>query len=195
MHRRILCIITALSTILIINGAAFTGQRPADWAQPVTGLGIKNFYRVNDDVYRSAQPGVGGMKQLERLGIRSILNLRELHSDADEARAAKIRLYHVPINPAKIDDAVIVRALRVIAHADKPVLVHCWHGSDRTGAVIAMYRMVFMNWPREKAVEEFLHGGFGYHRGIYPNIIKYLKSADIEKLKKAALSSSAKKNF
>jgi tyrosine-protein phosphatase SIW14 len=195
MNRGTSCIISVVSSILIIDGVGSAGQRPADWAQPVTDLRIRNFYKVSNDVYRSAQPNVEAIKQLERFGIRSMLNLRERHTDACDARGTKIRLYQVPIDPARINDEVIARALKVIAHADKPILVHCWHGSDRTGAVIAMYRMVFMNWPREKAIDEFQNGGFGYHRVVYPNIIKYLASADIEKLKKEAASSTKQKNF
>lgn len=44
---------------------------------------IKNFYKVNNDLYRAAQPGKIEFKELEKLGIKSVLNLRMLHSDSD----------------------------------------------------------------------------------------------------------------
>jgi protein tyrosine/serine phosphatase len=74
--------------------------------------------------------------------------------------------------------------LRAIAQAEKPILIHCWHGSDRTGVVAAMYRMVFQNWPREQAIDEFVNGGFGYHASFYPNIERYLKRVDIEAIRR-----------
>jgi protein tyrosine/serine phosphatase len=87
------------------------------------------------------------------------------------------------MNAGEIDDAKISKAMLMLAEAPKPVLVHCWHGSDRTGVVIAMYRMVFQDWPREKAIDEFENGGFGYHKSVYPNIERYLETVDVDRFK------------
>jgi protein tyrosine/serine phosphatase len=43
------------------------------------------------------------------------------------------------------------------------VLLHCYHGSDRTGASVAMYRIIFENWSIENAVQEMKYGSYGYH--------------------------------
>jgi len=116
--------------------------RPLAWAQPVIGVELGNFYQLTDKVYRSRQPDDEEMRMLESMGIRSILNLREYHSDEDEARGTRLNLYHVPVAAGDIDDRFVIEALRAIDQAEKPVLIHCWHGSDRTGVVSAMYRMV-----------------------------------------------------
>jgi protein tyrosine/serine phosphatase len=73
--------------------------------------------------------------------------------------------------------------LRLFRAAPKPVLVHCWHGSDRTGAVVATYRMVFQDWTREAAIDELINGGYGFHKATYPNIVKLLETIDVEALK------------
>jgi len=39
----------------------------------------------------------------------------------------------------------VIAALRIITLSKYPVLVPCWHGSDRTGTVSAMYRTVFQH--------------------------------------------------
>ncbi len=174
-----------LLLILLFPGLASADVRvrPNDWAQPMLGIELENFYRLSDEVYRSRQPDDHAMAALEGMGIRSILNLRQFHSDKDDARDTQLKLYHVPVNAGKIDDQFVVAALRVIAEAEKPILIHCWHGSDRTGVVAAMYRMVFQGWSPELAIDEFEHGGYGYHANFYPNIKEYLQTVDVALIK------------
>ncbi|MEJ2694287.1 MAG: tyrosine-protein phosphatase [Candidatus Thiodiazotropha sp.] len=161
--------------------------RPLEWAQPMLGIELDNFYRLDDQVYRSKQPDDEEMVALEAMGVHSVLNLREFHSDEDDAEGTRLKLYHVPVNAGEIDDRFIVAALRAIAEAKKPILIHCWHGSDRTGVVAAMYRMVFQNWPRQQAIDEFVNGGYGYHASFYPNIERYLATVDIAAIKRQVL--------
>jgi protein tyrosine/serine phosphatase len=156
--------------------------RPTAWAQPVVGFSLGNFYQVSGEVYRSQQPDDEEFAALSAAGIRSVLSLREYHADQDKA-VPGLRLYAVPMNAGEIDDEKISKAMVALAEAPKPVLVHCWHGSDRTGVVIAMYRMVFQDWPREKAIDEFENGGFGYHKSVYPNIERYLETVDVDRFK------------
>lgn len=178
---------TSKLKILLILLALFVGGsacadprvRPTEWAQPMLDVQLGNFYKVSDELYRSRQPDDEEMEQLAAMGIRSILNLREHHSDDDEAKATDLKLYRVPMNAGDINDELVTKALDALAAAPKPALVHCWHGSDRTGAIVAMYRMVFQGWPRQQAIDEFINGGYGYHRSVYPNIESYLGTVDI----------------
>ena len=71
-----------------------------------------------------------------------------------------------------------------------PVLVHCWHGADRTGMVVALYRMVEQGWTREAAIEEMLEGGYGYH-SVWKDIITFLETVDVEALRRALRSNAA----
>jgi protein tyrosine/serine phosphatase len=84
-------------------------------------------------------------------------------------------------------DKEIIDALRTLKNSPKPMLVHCLHGSDRTGVVIAMYRILFENWTKEQALDELQHGGYGFHEK-YTNIIRYVQKADTEKLKTIVLN-------
>ncbi len=185
MNGRWLLLLVVLTSSLAL---ADLRVRPAEWAQPMLGSELENFYRLNDEVYRSQQPDDEEMAELEATGFRAILNLREYHSDEDEASGTQLKLYRVPVNAGDIDDAFVVEALRAIAQAEKPILIHCWHGSDRTGVVAAMYRMVFEQWPRQAAIDEFINGGFGYHASFYPNIERYLESVDIEAIRQQLVS-------
>ena len=77
-----------------------------------------------------------------------------------------------------------MNALRLLSDESQgPFLVHCQHGADRTGLVVAMYRIVFQGWTKEDAIAEMVDGGFGYH-SIWSNLIQFIKKADIEKIKK-----------
>ncbi|MEJ2691514.1 MAG: tyrosine-protein phosphatase [Candidatus Thiodiazotropha sp.] len=176
--------ILLLALLSPLSALADARVRPSEWAQPMLGIELDNFYRLNKEVYRSKQPDDELMAELEKMGIRSILNLRQYHSDEDEARDTHLKLYHVPVNAGDIDDAFVVTALRAIAEAEKPILIHCWHGSDRTGVVSAMYRLVFQDWPRERAIDEFINGGYGYHASFYPNIEQYLKQVDVDAIRR-----------
>jgi protein-tyrosine phosphatase len=70
-----------------------------------------------------------------------------------------------------------------LENSKKPALVHCLHGSDRTGAVVAAYRMTYENWSKEDAIAEFKEERFGYHEKWFPTILEVLQSIDIDSLK------------
>lgn len=142
-----------------------------------------NLHRVDAKVWRSSQPLKYQYAALARdEGIGEVLCLRRWHDD--KGKADTLRCHHVRMNAGKIRDEDIVAALRVLASAEKPVLVHCLHGSDRTGVVIAMYRMVVQNWPREEAIKEFTDPVYGYHAGWFPNVRKYLEHVDVEEIRR-----------
>lgn len=147
------------------------------------GSGLDNFYRVDSGVYRADQPSAIAFKMLDRFGIKEILNLRNWHSDADEAEGTSLRLHRLKTRASKIDERDIVKALRIIKNRQGSVLIHCWHGSDRTGAVIAMYRIVFQGWSKENAIKEMTGGGFGFHEQ-FSQIIDMINRADIESIKR-----------
>ena len=161
--------------------------RPASWATPLPSEHLRNFYRLDDKVYRAAQPGDEGFAELKARGIRNVLSLREYHSD-EEGEAFGLRLFRVNMAAGSITTDQVVAALRIIRASDGPILVHCWHGSDRTGLVSAMYRIVFQGWDKEAAILELTGGGYGYHAFWYKNIPEFIRTADIEAIKKAVLA-------
>jgi protein tyrosine/serine phosphatase len=123
------------------------------------------------------------MLVLDSAGIRTLVNLRNRRSDRHKARKTNLQLVRVPINAWRMDYDDVVKSLKAIKAAEKPVVLHCIHGSDRTGVVAACYRMTEQGWTKEEAVDEFLNGGYGYHDGWFPKILTLLKEMDVEKLK------------
>lgn len=154
--------------------------RPATWAQPVEG--VKNLHRVSADLYRSAQPDDEDMRRLVALGVKGVLNLRAYHSDDDEAKGTTLVLARVAMDAGEVDEDLVVAALRALKALPRPALVHCWHGADRTGAIIAFWRILEQGWSREAAIAEMIEGGYGHH-SMYGNLPRLLRSADLERIR------------
>ena len=151
----------------------------------------KNFHKVNEDIRRSGQPSADEMAFLVKAeGIQSVLNLRDYHDDADEAGTLDIVRYDIPLSAGSIAEDDLVRILQTVKRAPKPVLIHCRHGSDRTGAAVAACRIVFDGWTVEQAVSELMEPEYGHHRTLYKNIPELLRKADWDRIKREVAGDS-----
>ena len=159
--------------------------RDPRWAVPITLEGVPNLHRISESLYRSEQPTALGMKNLEKLGIRTVINLRFFNNDKKEVEGTSLRTERVKILTWDIDDEHVVDVMRLLRNPDNgPYLIHCQHGADRTGLMSAMYRILEQGWSVDDALAELTGGGYGYH-SIWSNILEYVRSADIEKLRAA----------
>ena len=162
-------------------------EQPLPAAQSVELEKVGNLHRVSAELYRSAQPTPQGFSNLQALGIRSVLNLREYHNDTRRARHTNLHLMAYPMAAGKVTAADIENCLRLIAQSPKPVLVHCWHGSDRTGIVVAAYRIVFEGVSVQAAEAEFRADTYGHHEFWYGNLVELLRSTDWDAMRKRLL--------
>ena len=139
---------------------------------------LPNFHQVNEHLYRGAQPLPGGIKRLAALGIRTIVNLRgtdeKSRAGEEEARDAGLRYIHVPMSGLKRPtDEQVEEVLAVINRPENwPVFVHCNHGADRTGTIIAVYRISRDNWTYKQAKEEARSYGFSRLQFLMKDYIK-----------------------
>lgn len=163
-------------------------------AQTYDGPGTaypENFHKVNDDIYRSAQPDADEFASLSAFeGIRSVLNLREEHDDEDEIGTLDIRRFDIHLAAGSITEDDLIRILQTVKNAPKPILIHCRRGSDRTGAAVAACRIVFEGWPVEEAVSELMEPEYGHQRFFYKNIQELIRKADWERIKKEVCGDS-----
>jgi tyrosine-protein phosphatase SIW14 len=175
----------ALVVLLFVGGAVAADQapriRPLTWAQPVIGTQLENLHQVSPEVYRSGQPKARDLKLLvEQLGVKSVLTLRDYHNDDDEAEGLPLALYRVEMEADDVEPEKVARAMQIIKDAPKPILIHCWHGSDRTGLVVAAYRITAQGWEPTIAADELVNGGFGYHHKMFPGIAEWLRSGALK---------------
>ena len=122
--------------------------------------GVANFHRVDGYVYRGAQPTAQGFARLAKLGIATVVDLRGPGKrSAWERRTverAGMRYVNIPMrglmSPGK---QPIERAVSLLEDGSAgPVFVHCRRGADRTGTVIACYRIAHDRWDNRKALSE-----------------------------------------
>ena len=157
-----------------------------DWAQKIEVPGVPNFHKVSDDLYRGAQPTKEGMKELKKLGIKTIVNLRSEHSDTEELKDIDLEYKQIGMTAAKPKIVDFAHFLEIISDSNNtPVFVHCRYGADRTGTACALYRIAIQNWSKDSAIEEMTKGGFGFH-SIWSNLTDFIRKLDIEELKQKA---------
>ncbi len=153
---------------------------------PLELAGCSNLYKVNDRLYRGAQPEAEGFKELEKLGVKTVLNLRLSHSDRKLLEGTDLDYAHIKMQAWDAEYDEVKEALQIITDKSKqPVFVHCQRGADRTGAVVAAWRLVADGWTKEKAIEEMTEGPFGFHK-IWRGLPKFIRNLDVEKLREEA---------
>lgn len=135
-------------------------------AVAITLPGVPNLYRVSPVLYRSAQPTEAGFAELAKLGIKSVVNLR---SESEDPKLDWAKQYWIKTRAFALTAEQIQEFLDIVSDpANQPVLVHCRYGADRTGAMVAAYRVRIQGWSNADAVKE-MTGGYGFHR-FYVNL-------------------------
>lgn len=130
-------------------------------AQDTTGYAeLPRFKQVSERLYRGAQPSDGGLSRLRDLGINTVINLRgasaRTRAQEAEARALGLNYYNVALpNWGRPQDARVRRILEIIAAPENGrVFIHCRTGVDRTGMIVAIYRMTHDGWSANDALAE-----------------------------------------
>jgi len=166
---------------------AVSADRQSDtekkWAPPLELPGVPNFHKLSEDLYRGAQPTADGMRQLKKLGIKTVVNLRSFHSDRDEIGETRLAYEHIKMQPWDADDEDVVRFLKIVTDPNRtPVFVHCHRGADRTGTMCAVYRIAVQGWTKPEAIEEMTKGGFGFYPA-WQNLVNYILNLDIKEIR------------
>ena len=161
-----------------------TGRPMAERISEVPGL--ENVARINDRLYRGAQPTAEGYRKLKEMGVKTVINFRSHHSYKAEIEAAGMTSVEIPIRADLLDsDPPTEKQLKeffdvVLDPARQPVFIHCRAGKDRTGTFSALYRMEMEGWTIEEAIEEMK--SFGFHDG-YVDLMAYVKEYKVRDFK------------
>ena len=151
------------------------------WAEHLELSGVPNCYKVSEGLYRGAQPSAEGMRQLEKLGIKTVVNLRFIFSDRGKIKGTELDYKHINMTTLYVKTSDVIRFLKIVTDRERmPVFVHCHYGIDRAGTMCAIYRIVIQGWSKEEAIEEMTKGGFAY-RNVHRNLVNYIRKLDVDK--------------
>ena len=142
--------------------------------------GVPNSGKINDHLYRGAQPRDAGLLELKKLGVTTIVNLRAEEPekfDWEEKRSESlgIRFVHIPVDgwspPTNEQVAQFLSLFR--DNPQEKVFVHCRYGDDRTGVFVASYRMAFEKLPPDQALKEMYY--FGFNGAWHPLMAEFVR--------------------
>lgn len=164
--------------------------RPATWAK--LRCQHANLYQIDEQLFRSEQITPDDIGIIQQYSINTLINLRFFDRDDNEENLANLPLTFInhplmtwAIKPQQLAE-ILYDILWHQARGDK-ILVHCYHGSDRTGITVAMYRILVQNWTIEHAKIEMQDGGYGFH-WIWINISNLLTEKKVQEVQHALLA-------
>jgi protein tyrosine/serine phosphatase len=152
--------------------------------------GVPNFATIEDGLYRGGQPTREGIEYLKERGVRSIINLRDDFNPREEVWAHDAGMHYVLIrtNAARVRTVQVARFLKEVEDAPRPIFVHCYHGRDRTGLEVAVYRIVKCGWTRDAALSELY--AYGYQWAAFPGLARYVASFNEDEFATAPFAGS-----
>jgi protein tyrosine/serine phosphatase len=179
----VLCsLLLVLGNTLFTRAATGKHAGSAAKASPIRPsiAGIDNFGQVDAHLYRGAQPEPAAYAELRSLGIDTVvrLNPEGQNMAAEKAQVESLGMNFVSLPWSGLGEPTheqVVSFLTLLR--DNPaskVFVHCRVGADRTGVMVAIYRLTFDRWNTAQALAE-MHA-FHYHHLWLPHLQRYVES-------------------
>ena len=167
--------------VFVTQGASSHSTPSSETNQPSASPdGIPNFAHVTDTLYRGGQPSLAGFGTLQQMGVGIVVNFRnERGENASEKRYVEslgIKYVAIPWSGhQKPSDSQIVEFLDLVrANPQTKIFVHCQRGADRTGTMIAAYRIAVQHETAAQAVSEMYR--FHYNHFWLPQLERYVES-------------------
>jgi protein tyrosine phosphatase (PTP) superfamily phosphohydrolase (DUF442 family) len=142
--------------------------------------GVPNPGKINEGLYRGAQPSAQGFEELKKLGITTVIDLRaeDRGKQWEQNEVEHLGMRYVPIPIGRFSaptNAEVARFLTTVRGADvqQKIFVHCQFGEDRTGVFIATYRIGIQKWPADQAIHEMY--AFGFNGFFHPAMKAFVK--------------------
>ena len=156
---------------------------PADTAQPAQKLkldGLPNLGKVASNLYRGGQPKATGYPELKKLGIQIVVSFRDepkkIKVERRTVEALGLRYVSIPWRGTQTPkNSQVAEFLELVrANQEKRIFAHCRRGAERTGVMIAAYRMAFENWTPPQALEEM--EAFRFHGLWFRHLKRYVQA-------------------
>jgi tyrosine-protein phosphatase SIW14 len=167
------------STVTVLLAVACAG---GIWAAQNPAIHVRNFGRVNQYVYRGGEPSLLGLQELGAMGVKIDLDLREPGgSTAFERKQAEklgMKFINVPLSAFSAPTNAQMKTVLSLLLRDTadPIFIHCLRGKDRTGTVIACYRIQHDGWSNSAALDEARRFGMSFAERRMLSYIAHFKS-------------------
>lgn len=183
-----------LAAGFVPHAFADEAARPKNWATAIANVdGLGNLFQVSPELYRSKQPSPTALQNIVAgkafvdggAPVHTIVELLATRDVDGEVLGDSSAVHHewLKFNPFHPVDADVLKFLQIVTtKSQQPVLVHCAQGSDRTGMMVAIYRVVVQGWSKDDALKEMVDGGYGFH-GIFQDLVRYVRDLDVDGLK------------
>jgi hypothetical protein len=163
----------------------------------ITDSDICDFHKVDNDLYRGGHPTCSGLSKLEALGVRTFIDLggseAGLHGCEDDARRVGVRFlsFHISllqIVMTGVSDERLRRLFALMQKAPKPIFLSCSLGRDRTGVIVALYRVKRQELSFSKAEQEAAYYGYRRFIGLRKTLERYKDPQKLGSLPAPSLS-------
>lgn len=151
------------------------------YAEPIRVPGVSNVGKVNEFLYRGSQPNLESLRELKKLGITTIVELRgkylgHVERERKSVESVGLRFVDIPASgwSPPPDDQVVQFLSLMQQRPREKMYVHCWLGDDRTGVFIATYRIVYDHWTAQQAIDEMAH--FHFNAFWHPSMKDYVRN-------------------
>lgn len=157
-------VLQAITVTAIFIGGGASSPCLSATVSNTTAKSVAGVTEVGPGLWRGGNPKARGLTRLKGLGVHTIIDLMDEENIESRKCANRLGLQYVniPLRRTKsIPLDAITQFLAVVNNpAYKPIYVHCRSGRDRTGAMIAIYRISVENWPVSAAYKEMRTYGF-----------------------------------
>lgn len=165
----VLCICAAVPSVQAQSKAKHSSIAHAPGKRSVLA-GVPNFGEVTPTLYRGAQPSDQGFQSLAKMGIDVIVDFRglNLNQERHEAATHNMKLILLSWDCRSPSDKIAANFLQILKeNRGKKIFVHCYGGIDRTGAMIAVYRMADEGWTASEAMNEMHAFGYAFMHRVW----------------------------
>jgi tyrosine-protein phosphatase SIW14 len=177
------CLLILSSVLVLPNSLQSAGRTNSSEAigEKISVPGVHNAGKVTEHLYRGAQPSLNDLNELKKLGVTVIIDLRAesphiAEEEQSRSESAGIHFFRIPIGGFSTPtNSELIQFFQILRDSpDQTVFVHCEFGRDRTGVMVAAYRIAFQKWSSEHALTEMT--SFGFNRLWHPSMITYVRN-------------------
>jgi tyrosine-protein phosphatase SIW14 len=150
-------------------------------AEKLKLAGVSRAGKISDVLFRGAQPSAQGFAELKKLGITTVVDLRgnrgSVAAERRQVESLGMRFIDIPVRGwSAPSNAQVAQFLKLFKEGpQQKVFVHCYYGEDRSGVMVAAYRIAEQSWTADQAIAEMYSFGFHYHlyRGMRSYVLEF----------------------